>query len=190
MGVRGGTWLVTRVLALALDHLYALNTATAARLVTGAADVGQPVRLTLAGRVLALALDHRYALSYALNTATAARLVAGAADVGEPVRLTLASSAAPSAGAARLLGTTSACVLVCWPTVGRVEACRPRTSPAARPARRFAQRGPWHRRHARPRRPAPERAAPPRGAPRRCLPAAARRTWNAAMFPGFTCGRL
>ncbi len=148
VGVRGGTWLVTRMLALVLDH------------------------------------------RYALNTATAARLVAGAADVGEPVRLTLAGSAAPLAGAARLLGTTSACMLVCWPAVGRVEACRPRTSPAARPARRFAQRGPWHRRHARPSRPAPERAAPPRGAPRRCVPAAARRAWNAAMFPGFTCGRL
>lgn len=79
-GVRSDTLLVVSFLALALYHLFVLNTETAARLVSGTAEVGQPVRLTLAG------------------------------------------SEAPLPGGARLLGTTSAFVLVWWPASARVEA--------------------------------------------------------------------
>lgn len=92
-GVRSDTLLVVSVFALALYHLYALNSATAARLVAGAADVGQPVQLTLAGSTAALPGDTRllettsaYVLVWwpgagrveGLPTANVARIVSGA----------------------------------------------------------------------------------------------------------------
>lgn len=55
------------------------------------------------------------------GTTRAQRIVAGAAQ-GQEVRLTLAGADAPLPGTARLLGTTSAFVMVWWPQAGRVEA--------------------------------------------------------------------
>jgi len=57
------------------------------------------------------------------GTVRAQGIVAGTAgNAAQDVRLTLAGADAPLPGTARLLGTTSAFVLVWWPQAGRVEA--------------------------------------------------------------------
>ncbi len=60
-------------------------------------------------------------LLFVHSNALAERILAGRAP-GQDVRLTLAGEAQPLPGRARLLGTTSAFVMVWWPVPGHVEA--------------------------------------------------------------------